>query len=487
MSGSPNATTCFAASSSGPAPQSELGLALALLNMVVHIPFKDLPVLEDHTLGQLRPEYDYVIVGGGSAGCVIANRLSKDPDVTVLLLEAGGLEQASRQVPFAAPINLRGDDDWDYWSVPQRNAALSFHEQRLSLSRGRALGGSSVLNFMIYTRGNPADYDRWVKEYGAKGWAYEDVLPHFKEIEDYRAGPADEYHGTSGEVPVDYANATTKLTKLLLEACRQSGYPVLDYNGPTQRGCSQLQTNQANGERISASKAFIQPIVGKRKNLHVALFSQVTKVNFEGTRAVGVSFTRYGRPGNVSAKREVILSAGTVGSTQLLLLSGLGPKEELERLQIPVIADLPVGRNLQDHPTLILGLPISTDAQAGIGPFSLEDIAQYARNRTGTISIPAGMEFLQFLVTSYAADPDVPDVEVATMSTPASETFKSAVTRLGFLPEAYDSYFGPVSDSAGFRVAIVIIRPRFSRLHFASFSEPLRPPKHRSTHLGAPG
>ncbi|XP_072142528.1 4-pyridoxate dehydrogenase-like [Dermacentor andersoni] len=469
--------------------------------MVVHVPFKDLPVVEDYELGKLRPEYDYVIVyitgfhpaGGGSAGCVIANRLSEDPDVTVLLLEAGGLETASRQVPFAAPMNIRGDDDWDYWSVPQKNAALSFHEQRLSLSRGKALGGSSVLNFMLYTRGNPRDYDRWAREYGANGWAYEDVLPHFREIEDYRVGPPDEYHGIGGEVPVDYANTTTRLTELLLEACRQSGYSQVDYNGRTQSGCSQVHTNVANGERFSASKAFIQSIVGTRENLHVALFSHVTKVNFEGSRAVGVSFTRFGQPGTVLAKREVILSAGTVGSTQLLLLSGLGPKEDLKRLQIPVVADLPVGRNLQDHPSLPLGVPIRTDFQAGIAPFSLEDIAQYARNRTGmtqatgpnteinssarllpsytptlslslpagTISIPAGIEFLQFLVTNYAADPDIPDVEVATISTsPASETLKRFMTQLGLLPEAFDSYIGSADGQPGFRAITILNRPR---------------------------
>lgn len=276
-------------------------------------------------------------MGGGSAGSVIANRLSANPSVTVLLLEAGGLETPSRQIPAAAPLNLRGHDDWDYWTVPQRNAALSYRDQRLSLSRGKVLGGSSVLNFMIYTRGNPKDYDRWASKYGAKGWSYEDVLPHFKAIEDYRVGTPDQYHGTGGEVPVDYSNTSTRLSQLLVEACKQSNYPYVDFNGATQSGCSRLQHNVADGERYSASKAFIRPIVGRRKNLHVALFSQVTKVNFKERRATGVSFTRYGQPQNASAKREVILSAGTVGSTQLLLLSGVGPKEQLERLKVGIV------------------------------------------------------------------------------------------------------------------------------------------------------
>ncbi|XP_065301736.2 uncharacterized protein [Dermacentor albipictus] len=463
MSGCPNATTACAApwATAPPAPQSELSLLLALVNLVTHLPFTDLPVLRDYQLGPLRQEYDYVIVGGGSAGSVIANRLSANASVTVLLLEAGGLETPSRQVPAAAPLNLRGHDDWDYWTVPQRNAAFAYRDQRLSLSRGKVLGGSSVLNFMAYTRGNPKDYDRWASKYGAKGWSYEDVLPHFKDIEDYRVGTPDQYHGTGGEVPVNYANTSTRLSQLLVEACKQSSYRYVDFNGATQSGCSRMQTNVADGERYSASKAFIRPIVGARKNLHVALFSQVTKVNFKGKRAMGVSFTRYGQPQNVSARREVILSAGTVGSTQLLLLSGVGPKEQLERLKIPVVADLPVGRNLQDHPAIMLGFPISTDVDAGIEPFSLDDIAQYASNRTGTISIPIGCEFVQFLHTDYSTDPDVPDVEIALISTsPSSQLLKDSMAELGLLPEAFDGLIGPINGRPGFRVVSILNRPK---------------------------
>ncbi|KAL3224011.1 hypothetical protein MRX96_027076 [Rhipicephalus microplus] len=234
----------------GRSPRSELGLFIALVNLVTHLPFTDLPVLKHYELGELRSQYDYVIVGGGSAGCVIANRLSANPNVTVLLLEAGGLETASRQIPAAAPFNLKGHDDRDYHSVPQSNAALSFREQagtfidlrRLPLSRGKVLGGSSVLNFMLYTRGNPGDYERWVRDYGATGWGYQDVLPHFKEIEDYRAGPVDQYHGSGGEVPVDHANTSTLLSHLLLKACNESGYSYVDFNGPTQTGTFAILT-----------------------------------------------------------------------------------------------------------------------------------------------------------------------------------------------------------------------------------------------------
>ncbi|XP_049270061.1 glucose dehydrogenase [FAD, quinone] [Rhipicephalus sanguineus] len=400
----------------GAAPQNLIGLLLAMVNLLVHVPFTDLPSLRDYELGTLKQEYDYIIVGGGSAGSVIANRLSANPDVTVLLLEAGGLETASRQIPVMAAYNVGGHDDWAYWTVPQKNACLSFREQRCPLPRGKVLGGTSVLNYMLYVRGDRLDYDRWAQKYGAKGWAYEDVLPHFKDIEDYRVGPLGEYHGAGGEVPVDYANTSTPLSDVYLEACSQSGYGYVDYNGPSQFGCSRPQTNMKNGERFSASKAFIDSVIRARKNLDVALISQVTKVNFEGSRAVGVTFTRFGQSRNVSAGREVILSAGTIGSAQILLLSGVGPRKDLERLKIPVVSDLPVGRSIQDHVLFFTAVPVITDQQAGIPLFSLEDIAQYEQNRTDTELCIADAQ-------------------------------------------AYDSYLAPRDNVPGFRLAVINVRP----------------------------
>ncbi|KAH7966130.1 hypothetical protein HPB49_013921 [Dermacentor silvarum] len=434
-----------------------MALAPVLLNM-----FSALNI--DHCVALENVDDIFRAVGGGSAGCVIANRLSADPDVSVLLLEAGGLETASRQIPAIAGMIMGGHDDWAYWTVPQKNACLSYWDQRCPLPRGKVLGGSSVINAMLYVRGNRHDYDRWEREYGAEGWAYEDVLPHFRDIEDYRVGQIDEYHAASGEVPVDYANTSTPLSDIFLEACCQAGYAIGDYNGPKQSGCSRLQTNVKEGERVSAWKAFIQPIIGTRENLHVAPFSQATKVIFEGSRAVGVAFTRFGEPQNVSARLEVIVSAGAVGSAQLLLLSGVGPKEDLERLQIPVVADLAVGRSLQDHPLLPMAVQTSTD-NVGIPSFSLRDIAEYDSNRSGTISIPAGIEALQFLSSENAADSDIPDIEVTlTSSSPATEADRAQQLNLGILPEDYDSYYGPRLNEPGFRVSITNNRPK-SRGH----------------------
>uniref|UniRef100_A0A131YW73 Choline dehydrogenase n=1 Tax=Rhipicephalus appendiculatus TaxID=34631 RepID=A0A131YW73_RHIAP len=444
----------------GAAPQNAIGLLLAMVNLVTHVPFTDLPNLRDYQLGELRKQYDYVIVGGGAAGCVIANRLSADPNVTVLLLEAGGLETAPRQIPGIAGLAMGGHDDWAYWTVQQRNACLSYRDQRCPLPRGKVLGGSSVLTSMLYVRGNRHDYDRWEQEYGAKGWAYKDVLPHFRKIEDYRVGRLDEFHGSNGEVPVDYANTSTPLSDIFLEACQQAGYAVGDYNGHKQSGCSRLQTNVKEGERVSASKAFIEPIIGARENLHVAPFSQATKVVFEGSRAVGVQFTRFGEQQQVSARLEVVLSAGSVGSAHLLLLSGIGPKKDLQRLQIPVVADLPVGRSLQDHPLFLTALQTSRD-NVGIPPYSLDDIAEYDRNRSGTISIPAGIEALQFLSSGNADESGRPNIQVTLISSsPATQVDRALHLNIGILPEDYDSYYGPRMNKPGFRVSFTNNRPK---------------------------
>ncbi|XP_049518890.1 oxygen-dependent choline dehydrogenase [Dermacentor silvarum] len=464
MSGDLDAISC-ALWGRGAPPQNAVGLLLALVNLVVHVPFTDLPVLRDYELGQLREQYDYVIVGGGSAGCVIANRLSADPHVTVLLLEAGGLETASRQLPATASTNTGGHDDWAYWS-------------RLYLPRGKVLGGTSTINLLMYVRGHPYDFDRWAREYGAKGWAYEEVLPHFKDIEDYRAETPDEYHGTGGEVPIDYANTSTRLGRLLLEACNQSGYPYVDYNGRTQS--------------VQGNRLYFWALVVNLYSSHLSLslcLSLNPQVIIEGRRAVGVALTRYGQPQRVSAAREVILSAGTVGSAQLLMLSGIGPREDLERLQIPVVADLPVGRTLQEHVTMELAVPVSTDVAAGIQPSTLDDITQYATNRSGEdassfsmaciivdreklqyehfymlvpgpISMPQ-TEVLQFLKTNYAADTGIPDIEIAANSNPpATELLRTSLLNLGLLPEAYDSFLGPRNGQPGFLGVVLLNRPK---------------------------
>ncbi|XP_064488435.1 oxygen-dependent choline dehydrogenase-like, partial [Ornithodoros turicata] len=218
---------------------------------------------------------------------------------------------------------------------------------------GKALGGGSVINFMIYIRGNSEDYDRW-EELGATGWSYKDVLPFFKDIENFMIPEYvnNGYHSTEGNVPVTMNSFQSLLSEKFLEACAQKGYKRIDYNGATQEGYSHVQNNIFNGRRVSASKAWILPIIDERPNLHITLNSFATKIILDGKTAVGVMFEKDGQRYTVKANQEVVLSAGALRSPQLLMVSGIGPRKHLKSLKIPVIADLPVGENLMDHVTV---------------------------------------------------------------------------------------------------------------------------------------
>ncbi|KAK7504982.1 hypothetical protein BaRGS_00004010 [Batillaria attramentaria] len=294
----------------------------------------------------LNTTYDYIIVGAGSAGCVLANRLSEDSHVTVLLLEAGPDDRPNPNVPIPglSKALLRSEVDWEYYTEPQKNAMSGIKANRSYWPRGRILGGTSNLNSMLYIRGSRHDFDLWA-ELGAEGWSYKDVLPYFIKSEDnqneelVKSG----YHGKGGPLKVAQHN-TVGITELLLKAGQEAGHKLTDPNGVYL-----TQATAADGLRYSTSRAFLYPVL-HRQNLHVAVNAQVTKVVFKDKRAVGVNFVRNGRKEFVQARREVILSAGAIGSPHILLLSGVGPKSHLEKMKIPVVTDLPVGENLHDHP-----------------------------------------------------------------------------------------------------------------------------------------
>ena len=290
--------------------------------------------------------FDYVIVGGGSAGCVLAARLSEDPAVHVCLLEAGGAGDgwgvklplgivATVPIPF---IN------WGFKSVPQPELG----GRRTYQPRGRVLGGSSAINAMIYTRGHASDYDAWAAA-GNPGWSYADVLPYFRRAE-ANARIRDSFHGNDGPLPVNDSYTDNPLQQVFVEAGRQAGFRLnTDFNGADQEGIGVYQVTQKAGERWSAARAYLQPALG-RPNLTVLTGAHAQRVLFEGRRAVGVEYRRGGRFKRVRAAAEVLLTAGAFQSPQLLLLSGIGPGAELRRHGIGVVQDLPgVGRNLQDH------------------------------------------------------------------------------------------------------------------------------------------
>ncbi|KAH9377510.1 hypothetical protein HPB48_013021 [Haemaphysalis longicornis] len=325
--------------------------ALAVTQMLA-VMFARLPAQEEYyDFHELSQVYDFII---GSAGAVLANRLSSRPSLRVLLLEAGGVEDTLSAVPLMATLALQGPKDWAYWTEPQRNACLALTQQRSPWPRGKVLGGCSSINFMLYVRGHPEDYNRWSREHGATGWDWDSVLPFFKRFEDQTdiRLAASGMYGVGGELTVSSPASHTPLAQAFLEAGKELGYDILDYNGGRQIGFSPFQTTIRNGSRWSTASAFLRPVAGPagRKNLHISLHSTANRVLFEGQRAVGVEFVKGGRKRTAFATREVILSAGVIESPHLLLLSGIGPREQLEEFGIPVIADLPgVGENLAEH------------------------------------------------------------------------------------------------------------------------------------------
>jgi choline dehydrogenase len=286
--------------------------------------------------------YDYVIVGAGSAGCVLAARLSEDPDTSVLLLEAGPPDTNENiHVPLGYLQLARTEVDWDYCSVPEANC----HGRRLPLPRGRVLGGSSSVNAMIYIRGNQADYDGW----GIPGWGWEDLFPYFLRAEDNERGGS-AWHGVGGPLPVSDQRSGNRITPAFVEAAVEAGLPRNDdFNGPEQDGTGMYQVTQRGGMRASAAVAYLHPAM-ERENLTVMPYMHVNRVLFDGTRAVGVEASQLGQVQELRAEREVILCGGAYNSPQLLMLSGVGPAEHLTLREIEPLLDQPaVGENLSDH------------------------------------------------------------------------------------------------------------------------------------------
>jgi choline dehydrogenase len=358
-------------------------------------------------------EFDYVIVGSGSAGCVVASRLSEDPKVSVCLLEAGGPDKSAfihAPLGFAATAPV-GVFNWGYETVPQPG----LQGRKGFQPRGKVLGGSSSINAMVYTRGNRADYDAWAA-LGNPGWSFDEVLPYFKRAENSECFGANEHHGAGGPLNVSWLRSPSVLNEAFLSACEQAGVPrTVDYNGAAQRGCSMAQVTQKDGERCSAAKAYITPHL-QRPNLHVITHAHACRVELEGKRAVAVHYRRDGQPEQVRARREIVLSGGAYGSPQLLMLSGIGPAGHLQELGIPLVHELPgVGENLQDHLTTVL-ICRTTRKDATLG-FSiagawtmLRSILEWRRKRTGWIT--SNVAESQAFVSTEGL-PDAPNVQLA--------------------------------------------------------------------------
>lgn len=419
-------------------------------------------------------EYDYIVVGAGSAGAVLANRLSEDPHTSVLLLEAGGNENMLTDIPIAYQLLQKTHLDWAYQTVGQwPRACLGLEGASSFWPRGRVLGGTSVLNVMLYTRGNPNDYNRW-----PAGWRWPEVFPYFLKSEnnlDFDIASNGFHSLERGYLDVRRTPYVSPLGRAFVESAHELGYPeLLDLNGPSQSGFAHPQTTNRAGARCSTSKAFLEPIY-KRPNLHIVTHAMVTRILFnDRKRAVGVQFERFHLAQEVVfARREVLLSAGAINSPQLLLLSGVGPARDLQALGIPVVADLPVGHNLQDHIYpgglhFAISKPVSLTQKRIFTPANL---IKYYTKGVGPLA-STGVDGLAFVSTSFAtggehtgsssgSNVDWPDIEMHMVPADVVADGGRYLKHLaGLRDHLWHGYYRHFARTPSFSIDPVLLRPK---------------------------
>lgn len=408
--------------------------------------------------GDTAGEFDYVVVGAGSAGATIASRLSENESASVCLLEAGGPDTnplIHMPMGFAIASYLpKGDTNWDFETVPQKhlNGRVGYQP------RGRVMGGSSSINAMIYIRGSRQDYDRWAAM-GASGWSYEDVLPYFKKAENQERG-ADKYHGAGGPLSVSDLRTRNPLSESFLRAAAELQLPTnSDFNGASQEGVGFYQVTQRNGRRCSAAVAYLEP-ARERANLKIFSGAHAEKVVFEGKRAKGVRF-RYGNKSVIArARREVILSAGAFQSPQLLMLSGIGPAAHLQSVGVEVVVDSPdVGAHLQDHLDYTVLRRTKSGASYGVTPATglamLKAVGPYSKRGEGILTSNLA-ECGGFIKT----DPrlDEPDIQ------------------LHFIPALVDDHGRKKHLGGGYSCHACVLRPKSKGLVRLASPDPMAAP-----------
>ncbi|XP_051160389.1 glucose dehydrogenase [FAD, quinone]-like [Leptopilina boulardi] len=406
-------------------------------------------------------KYDFIVVGAGSGGSVIANRLSENKKWRILLLEAGNPEGVLNQIPLLVSYFQLTDYNWGYKVEPQNNACLGMNNKQCPWPRGKSLGGTSTLNYMIHTRGNKLDYDLW-SQMGNEGWSYNEVLPYFKKSEKFKVPGIENstYHGTDGYLCVEHVPYHSELATAFLKAGKQLGYKINDPNGVDQIGFSYIQVNMDRGARCSAATAYLKV---NRPNLEIMTGTRVTKVLInKNNQAYGVEFVKNSKKQRVLCTKEVILSAGTIDSAKLLMLSGIGPKEHLDELGIPVIQNSKVGYNMYEH-IGFLGLTFMVNQSVTLLQSTLSrpsNVFQYIAHRKGPISIPGGAEALAFIRTKYAQD-SRPDVELLFASGSLHSDGGLFLKRgLGISDELYNTVYKPIENKDAWSIWPIMQHPR---------------------------
>jgi len=410
---------------------------------------------------------DYIVIGAGSAGCVVASRLSEDPKVNVILLEAGPKD---RHPMIHVPAGIRTllehpVINWNYSSEPEDGSG----GRRIHWPRGKVLGGSSSINGMLYVRGNPADYDGWAQR-GCNGWGYDDVLPFFMKSEDFRGDGGDEkYRSKGGPLVVEDYRTILPITHKFIEAAQQAGFPLTkDYNGAQQEGVSYSQMTRNRRFRASTARTFLAQAKG-RPNLKIITEAQTGKLLFDGKKCVGVAYCRGGRDLEIRANCEVIVCAGAVNSPHILQISGIGPAQHLQSIGVDVLHDSPgVGGNLNDHYVVRISHRIKdmiTINEMARGPRLLGEIAKYAFKGNGalTMGVTAAMVFSR-----------------------SREGLSSPDLQLLYTPTSYTGrVIGDLEKKPGISVAICPVRPESRGTIMAENPDPMARPIIRPNYLSA--